>query len=254
MTKPTSLIGLTSSLCFIGILLILTFNSHSQNVARPQSPEIDFKNFPIVSFDEPLPTESRARAAREVKNKRFNSNAKSISESSTQIFTVMDWDVGLPAFPVERSSAVVIGRVTEAKAYLSEDKTAIYSEFKVQIDSVLKNDLRCPIQPQSSVIVGREGGRVRLRSGKIVVSWINHQNMPTVGGKYALFLTHELPRGGDGGNDFYIVTAYEVVNGNVVPMDDIPSGHPIAAIKGRSESSFLNDLLSALGSSPNPDR
>jgi len=250
MKKPTSLTALTSFLCFIGILLLMALNSHSQNVGRPQTPTINFNNFPIASFDEPLPTESRARADREVKNKKFNSNAKSISESSTQIFTVMDWDVGLPAFPIERSSAVVIGRVTEAKAYLSEDKTAIYSEFKVQIESVLKNDDRCPIQPERALIVGREGGRVRLPSGKIVVSWINHQNMPAVGGKYALFLTHELPRGGDGGIDFYIVTAYELANGNVFPMDDIPSGHPIAAIKGRSESSFLNDLLSVLGSSP----
>jgi len=249
MKRPMSLIGLTSFLCFIGILLIMTFNSHSQIVERPHSPEIDFKNFPIASFDEPLPTEAQTRAAREVKNKRFNSVAKAISESSTQIFTVMDWDVGLPAFPIERSSAVVIGRVIDAKAYLSDDKTAIYSEFKVQIDSVLKNDERCPIQPERSLIVGREGGRVRLPSGKIVVSWINHQNMPTMGGKYAFFLTHELPRGGDGGNDFYIVTAYELANGNVVPMDDIPSGHPIAAIKGRSESSFVKDLLSVLDSS-----
>ncbi|HKG59327.1 MAG TPA: hypothetical protein VKB05_06065 [Pyrinomonadaceae bacterium] len=250
MKKPTSLIGLTSFLCFISILLVMTFNSHSQNVGTPKSPEIDFKNFPIASFDEPLPTESQARVAREAKNKKFNSKAKSISESSTQIFTVMDWDIGLPTFPIERSFAVVIGRITEAKAFLSEDKTAIYSEFKVQIDSVLKNDDRCPIQPETSLIVGRDGGRVRLPSGKIVVSWINHQNMPAVGGKYALFLTHELPRGGDGGTDFYIVTAYELANGNVFPMDDIPSGHPIAAIKGRSESSFLNDLQSLLGSSP----
>ena len=249
MKKPTSLIGLTSFLCFIGILLVMTFNSQSQNVGRPKSLEIDFKNFPIASFDEPSPTESQARDARKIKNKKFNSDAKAISESSTQIFTVMDWDVGLPALPIDRSSAVVIGRVIEANAYLSEDKTAVYSEFKVQIDSVLKNDDRCPLQPENSLIVGREGGRVRLRSGKIVVSWINHQNMPTVGGKYSLFLTHELPRGGDGGNDFYIVTAYELANGIVVPMDDIPSGHPIAAIKGRSESSFVKDLLSVLDSS-----
>lgn len=250
MKKPKSLTGLTCCLSFIGILLIMTFNSNSQNVGRPKSPEIDFKNFPIASFDEPSPTDSQAREARKIKNKKFNSEAKAISESSTQIFTVMDWDVGLPALPIDRSSAVVIGRVIEAKAYLSEDKTAIYSEFKVQIDSVLKNDDRCPLQPENSLIVGREGGRVRLRSGKVVVSWINHQNMPTVGGRYAFFLTHELPRGGDGGNDFYIVTAYELANGIVVPMDDIPSGHPIAAIKGKSESSFLNDLLSILGSSP----
>lgn len=250
MKKPTSLIGLVSFFCLAGVLLIMSLNSYSQNKGGPRSPDIDFKNFPIASLSEQLPTEPRARAARDGKNKRFNSNAKTISESSTQIFTLMDWDVNLPVFPIERSSAVVIGRVIEAKAYLSEDKTAIYSEFKVQIDSVLKNDERIPLQSERSFIVGREGGRVRLPSGKIVVSWITHQNMPTVGGKYALFLTHELPRGGDGGDDFYIVTAYELINGNVVPMDDIPPGHPIAATKGRSESAFLNDLISLLGSSP----
>ena len=249
MKKPTSLIGITSFLCLTGLLLIMTLNSHSQNQKGPHSPDVDFRNFPIASLNEQLPTEPRARAAREGKNKRFNSNAKAISESSTQIFTVMDWDVNLPVFPIERSSAVVIGKVTEAKAYLSEDKTAIYSEFKVQIDSVLKNDERNPLQPERSLIVGREGGRVRLPSGKIVVSWINHQNMPAVGGKYAFFLTHELPRGGDGGDDFYIVTAYELANGNVVPIDNIPPGHPIAATEGRSESAFLNDLISLLDSS-----
>lgn len=250
MKKPTSLVGLTSGVCLTGILLIMTLNSHSQNVGRPQAPpDIDFKNFPIADFNEPSPAEPRARMARDSKSKKFNSPAKAISESSTQIFTVMDWERGLPAFPVQRSSAVVIGRVIEAKAYLSEDKAAIYSEFVVHIDSVLKNDERCPIQPDSSLVVGREGGRVRLPSGKLVVSWINHQNMPKVGGKYALFLTHEFPRGGDAGNDFYIVTGYELANGNVALLDDIPSGHPIAAIKGKSESSFVKDLLSALTSS-----
>ena len=250
MKKPTSLIGLLSILGLTSVLLIMTFNSHSQTKEGPQSPDIDFKNFPIASLNDQLPMEPRSRAARDVKNKRFNSNAKAISESSTQIFTLMDWDVNLPVFPIDRSSAVVIGRVIEAKAYLSEDKSAIYSEFKVQIDSVLKNDERIPLESERSLVVGREGGRVRLPSGKIVVSWINHQNMPTVGEKYAFFLTHELPRGGDGGVDFYIVTAYELTKGNVIPMDDIPPGHPIAATKGRSESAFLNDLISLLGSSP----
>lgn len=250
MKKPTPLVGLMSCLCITTILFMMAFNSHSQNVGRPQAlPHIDFKNFPIANYNEPLPTEPRARMMREAKSKKFNSPAKAISESSTQIFTVIDWDRGLPAFPIERSSAVVIGRVIEAKAYLSEDKTAIYSEFGVHIDSVLKNDERCPIQPESSLVVAREGGRVQLPSGKLVVSWINHQNMPKLGGKYALFLTHEYPRGGDAGNDFYIITGYDLTNGSVALLDDIPPGHPIAAIKGKSESSFLNELLSALASS-----
>ena len=74
MKKPTSLLGLTS-LCLTDIL------------GRPQVPEIDFKNFPITIFDEPPPTEPRARMTREAKSKKFNSHAKAISESSAQIFT-----------------------------------------------------------------------------------------------------------------------------------------------------------------------
>ena len=250
MKKPSSLIGLTSSLCITTILFMMAFNSHSQNVRSPQAPpEIDFKNFPIANYNELPPTDVRAGVAREAKNKKFNNPAKAISESSTQIFTVMDWDSGLPVFPIERSSAVIIGRITDAKAYLSADKSAIYSEFAVHIDAVLKNDERCPIEPENSLVVGREGGRVRLPSGKVVVSWINHQNMPRIGGKYALFLTHEFPRGGDSGDDFYIVTGYELVNGNVALMDDIPPAHPIAAVKGKSETSFVNDLVAALSSS-----
>ena len=87
MTMTRSLIGRTSFLCFIGILLIMTFNSNSQNLGRPKPPEIDFKNFPIASFDEPSPIEPQARDARRIKNKKFNSEAKAISESSTQIFS-----------------------------------------------------------------------------------------------------------------------------------------------------------------------
>jgi hypothetical protein len=32
-------------------------------------------------------------------------------------------------------------------------------------------------------------------------------------------------------------------------MDNIPPGHPIAATEGRSESAFLNDLISLFDSS-----
>lgn len=105
MKKSKSLIGLTCFLCFIGILLIMTFNSNSQNLGRPKSPEIDFKNFPIASFDEPSPTEPQARDARKIKNKKFNSDAKAISESSTQIFTLMDWDV---VYPLCRLTGVLL--------------------------------------------------------------------------------------------------------------------------------------------------
>jgi hypothetical protein len=42
------------------------------------------------------------------------------------------------ALPTHISNAVVIGEVTDAKAYLSEDRTSVYSEFTIRVGEVLK--------------------------------------------------------------------------------------------------------------------
>lgn len=209
-----------------------------------QADEADTTQFPITDYSAAITSDPKVRAKREAKGKKYNDRyGGRISESSDGIFTIGDWEVGLPALPVSRSSAVVIGEITDAQAHLSEDGTNIYSEFVVQVQQILKNDNQVPIG--NSIAVERSGGRVRLPSGKVVTARTNHQDLPRIGRRYVLFLTHDFPSGVNT-ESFNILTGYEVRENRVFPLDKLGPKHPINSYKGADEASFLNDLAKVL--------
>ena len=214
--------------------------SHKPN--PPLKP--DFDHFPIVDFDAQESGDLESRSIRQAKGRKYSKRyLPKINESTDQLFSAADWDRGLAAIPTAKSSAVVIGTVTSAGAHLTEDKTAIYSEFTVSVDTVVKNDLESPIESRRPITVERNGGRVRMPSGKIIVSWTSHQKMPQVGSRYVLFLTHDFETKGDTGKEFYLLTGYLIQEGRVFPLDDTASGR---IYKDVNESSFLNDLWSSV--------
>ena len=232
-------------LCVTAGAVVGKFRGRSPTSTSPQE-QIDTSNFPIVDSTATLPTDPNERAKRNRKGKKYNSpHALPISESD-QIYSITDWELGLPALPVAKSAAIVIGEVSTAQAYLSEDKTAIYSEFGVRIDEVLKTETRFPVVPGSILPVERVGGRVRFPSGKLAVSIVVKQDMPRIGGRYVLFLIHRFPSETE---DFYILTGYELRSGRVSPLDRITSG-PIAAYQGTDEISLLRDIRKAIADAP----
>jgi hypothetical protein len=94
------------------------------------------------------------RAAREAKGWKYNSkHMPQLSDDTYQVFSNTDWDVRLPALPVGRSAAVVIGTIRSAHAYVTPDKTRIYSEFQVAVDSVIKNDPKNMINADATITV-----------------------------------------------------------------------------------------------------
>ena len=210
--------------------------------------QIDTSNFPIVDSTATLPTDPNERANRNRKSKKYNSRTAPPISESDQIYSITDWELGLSALPVAKSAAIVIGEISTAQAYLSEDKTAVYSEFGVRIDEVLKTETGFPVVPGSMLPVERMGGRVRFPSGKLAVSIVDKQDMPRIGGRYVLFLIHGFPMGGET-EDFYILIGYELRSGRVSPLDRITSG-PIAAYRGTDETSFLRDLRIAIANTP----
>ena len=139
-----------------------------------------------------------------------------------------------------------------AQAYVTPDKTGIYSEFGIAVETVIKNDPNEQLQGDTSIIVERNGGGVRMRSGKIVISWVNHQNMPRVGGRYVLFLIYQFQTLNDTGKDFSILTGYELRNGLVHLLDDTQAGHPITRYRGTAESTLLSDLHNSVANGSNP--
>lgn len=205
---------------------------------KTKESEPDITKFPTIEY------QNRKQALTDKQQKRRkkynNRHAPAITESIDQITLTSDWDLRLPALPVTKSSAVIIGEVTGAQAHLSEDETRVYSEFVIKVDEVLKNDERVPLS--GSIVVERSGGRVRFPSGKVVLSATSHQDMPQIGKRYLLFLVHEFV----GDEDLTILTGYELRDGLVFPLDRPGDGHPIWSYKGASESYLLNDLISAL--------
>lgn len=260
MSRPKYLAS-TILLLVLGVLVLTTAfaigqsassqkkeTTQEQNWSVEKSP--DFSRFPIVDFYAPEPSEPSQRAARHAKGSKFNSRFRGPQiEENTRRVTHNDWDVRLPALPVAQSAAVIVGTVKSAKAYLSPDKTAVYSEFEVAVDNVIKDDSNNPIKPDSTITVERSGGRVRMPLGSIVVHWITHQNMPQEGGKYVFFLTYHVDIPNYKGKDLVILTGYELRNGLVELMDDTQPGHPMNGYVGLPESKLLGDLFDVIASS-----
>lgn len=161
------------------------------------------------------------------------------------MFSSLDWEAGLSALPVDKSHAVIIGEVIGAEAYVSNDKTGVYSEFTVRVGEVLKNKSNVPIVIGNAVDIERPGGRVEFPSGQTALVFTRAQGMPRIGKRYVFFLSHDFPLQGHQNNDLYILTGYELRAGRIIPLDE-PSGHPITAYKGRDVASFLEDLRAAL--------
>jgi hypothetical protein len=233
-----------------GLVAVFPGSTQDTSPGKYTRPEIDFKQFPITDLAAPLPSDESAKAIRSRKSKKYNDKSLSeISEASNVTFVVNEALSKLSALPVERSSVVLVGEITDSNAYLSEDKTAVYSEFEIRVEAVLKNKSNRNLKAGESIAVERFGGRVRLPSGKLFIAAVDNQDMPRVGGKYVLFLTNDFIGGKHNDDDFNILMGYELKGGKVFPLDRTSSNHPIARYNEKDESTLLSDLSSLLGSS-----
>jgi len=222
--------------CLLVVLILTTLFIKGQKQAKYED-HPDVTKFPTIEYQNRKASNLSAKQIR--RRKKHNSRSPAITEKTDQILQHSDWELGLPALPIAKSVAVVIGEVTTAQAYFSEDESQIYSEFDVRVNEVLKNH----DQPfGDAIVVERLGGRVKFPSGKTAVSSVAHQDLPQVGKRYVLFLIHEY----SGDEDYTILTGYELRNGLVFPLDTPGSGHPILAYTGVAETSFRNDLINAL--------
>jgi hypothetical protein len=223
-------------------------------------------DIPIADYNAPEPNDPAKRTLRRTKSSRHNVKDPSVkpdeisklalTEKSAPVNFGGPWSHAQdePAIPVAESDAVLIGDVTEAAAYLSTDKTTVYSEFTLAVAEVLK-DSKADIPIGETITAERSGGGVRFASGKTLVRGLLGKPLPKKSTRYVFFLK----RNGDV-NDFSILTAYELRGGRVFPLDGLtPKGDvitPFAAYqqyKGTDQGVFLakvRDLIQAQPRSP----
>lgn len=250
--KPTRLLIILLVIALVSVMLTL---SAQEKGKLPRTDEEKVKErlnqLPIVDYEAPEPSNPDERAKRRSNNKKFNAaNGVKLNPLEVEVSTKHnEWELWLTsALPATQSSAIVIGEVIDAKAYLSEDKTNVYSEFKVRVNGILKNDDSEPITIGDSIITERLGGRVRTSSGHVATYQIAGQGTPQIGQRYVFFLGFNPYEAGTksltgprGNMSRHILTAYELRAGKVFPLDNA-GGKNFQDYKEQNESSFLDEI------------
>jgi hypothetical protein len=232
------------------IILVVAITATTVNQAFRPSNSIRTKGqknadktvWPITDYVVTLPTDDPAkREKRNARNKRYNkSHFRVHPDDPGENTTLVDAaDQKQPALPLYPSVVVLIGSVNEAQAFLSEDRTGVYSEFNISVERILKRSDQGSML-RSVVEVERQGGRVKFASGKVHWYSVDKENMPLVGKRYVFFLD------GDVNGDLQILTAYQLENGKVIPLDELPQ---FRLFDGKDEAEFLNTLQTAVSNS-----
>lgn len=207
-----------------------------------QRPPDDDSQLPIVDYNSPEPTDLEKRAKRKAKSRRYNRKYPGIGPGVTWQ-GVYHWPEGFPRLPVRQSNVIVVGRISDASAYLSDDKNGVYSEFTLCIDQVLKDDSPTPLNSGNEIVLERDGGRVRYPSAKVGQFSFIGLGMPRIGRRYVLFLTHKQQE-----QDLQILTGYELREGRVFPLDSSPGVVHFEVYENATEVTFLNELWATIAS------
>jgi hypothetical protein len=232
--------------------VIYAQSSQPGNVSKPsrtvaEGPVVDYAgpDSPDSSNDLNLTgTERDRRHAKSASYDRPNSLPIKEEPGTWPVNLSSHWWLHLPALPVTQSDAIALGTITGSRAFLSKDKHAVYSEFSLQIEQILKDKTQ-NINPGAVVTTTRYGGIVRFPSGTRYVYRLSRQAWPSIGSRYVLFLRKN--RSGD----FDIVTGYELRDGVTEPLDgtDLPSALPFKKYAGTPEPMLLDAIKSALANS-----
>ena len=202
--------------------------------SRAEPRKTDVNHFPIAEFasSETKDVKRKARAEKRDKS-HWRVDPDSVSDSTVGVDSV---DFSLPAFPTKEAQAVIIGTISDAKAYLSNDKTGVYSVFRVLVEEVLKHSGKLTVG--SSVEAEREGGRVKFPPVVRVFTWSQNRTcLRLAGGMYSFYKETNTE------DVFEIITGYEIRADSVSSLDELPQAR---SYENAMPANFLNELKTKL--------
>jgi hypothetical protein len=242
---------------------VRVLTAKDRSTLRDGQEEKQDRQVPVAEYNAPEPSDPAKRTLRRIRSKRNDVRDSSLKpdDVSRLVLTERSTPVNLggpwshapaePAIPITQSDAVLIGDIVGADAYLSNDKTSIYSEFAVAVSDILK-DTSSTILTGNRITIERSGGALRFPSGKILIRGLLGKPLPKMTGRYVFFLKRD-----EEGEDFSLITAYELRGGKVFPLDGLSPKdeviEPFAAYqqyKGADESTFIAKLWGLIQSPP----
>jgi hypothetical protein len=150
----------------------------------------------------------------------------------------------LPVIPGKESDVILVGCVENVSAYLSTDKTHIYTESRVHVEDLLKLSARRPFPENREMIVDQIGGTLKLPSGRVIrdPARVDFLGRIRSGARYLLFTRwiHD-------GRDLTLIRGYELREGQVFKLteDRTPGNVPVSGPS--EEKEFIRAVRNALG-------
>ncbi|HEX8198687.1 MAG TPA: hypothetical protein VF571_21015 [Pyrinomonadaceae bacterium] len=220
---------------------------HSQEVlcqaqdksAQEKQARDEFESqFPVAEYSPSEDNNAQMRSLRAAKNKRYDKTRLVSSGIPTDPFSIVarsdHGELPYGALPIDKSSAVIKGQILDAKAYLSNNKLGIYSEFTVRVDEVIKTDNSTKLAQGEEVTIDREGGMVHYPNGNKRLYFVAGKEMPRVNKQYILFLTND-----ETSPNYQILTGYEIKEDIVSPLD---GAQQFKTHKGKSITEFVKTV------------
>jgi hypothetical protein len=211
----------------------------------------------IDEAQQPLDVEQQV--SRAAKNRRYNRGGRDLTTLAEAGLSVSEIGCGTvqPLLPTAYTPVILIGTVTGAQPYLSEDRSFVYSEYMVQVEAFLKHEGAALPMAGDRLIVDRTGGVLRLRNGQIIRYHSSGTGMARplqVNERYVLFLNriHD-------GADLMLGTGFQLRDGKAYRLGQ-QAGQEllVGSIPGidselSDEEKFIRAVRRAIDNPPSPE-
>src|SRR5579859_5845061 len=232
----------------ITLIVVGVYPAGAMACAQGISTTAPYKSFgPITNYDIALKDSSDAKRLRKSARYNLNDQAPVLSEKSEQDLFELPRSHSQKAISASDYDTLIIGTITAGQGFLSGDKRNIYSEFKVTVGEVVKAAAR-PLTVGQSIDVERNGGTIRLPSGKILRRGSLAESMPEIGKRYVLFLQYAADT-----DSFILKTGYQLEGQHVYCLDD--SGKNVTVNQSLKEYGTTEDqFIAKIKKSVSPEK
>jgi len=217
-----------------------TLSTQSQQGTGKSLPHTtpDQAKYPVADLNTPEIRDADERNDRTLKNSRYDKYAMVLlSPGPYDTFVrISDGEPHPEAIPLKESRLVAIGNVLDSKASVSNDKSGVYSEYSLQIQSILKNDNAKERRVGETISFDRSGGFVRYPNGQKILYLNDWQDLPEINGRYVVFLDN---KGNGKSPNYRLITAYKLQDEQVIPLDRTEI---FAKFRGMTEKDFVKRL------------
>lgn len=216
--------------------------SYSQQKVSDEQQNLygDSSKYPIAEYDFPTAKNETERQARIIKGNRFDDedNFLVISKKphpETVKIDLTDAEPVPAVIPFDESSLVIIGEVISSKAFVSNNKRGVYSEYVVRVETIFKQKSQKHLRVGETVSMDRAGGVVQYPNEQRVLYKYDWHDFPELSGRYVFFLGEI----NDQSPNYKLITGYQLKEGKVKALD---FDYSFYKFNGTSEADFVNRL------------